>query len=264
MTLKAWFSTAILTGMLTPLAFAQVSGTVKLDGKAPEMKKIDMSAVPDCAKMHDQPIYEEMVVVGKDGGLANAVVSIKLAEGQNLPGGPSKTPVVLDQKGCQYVPHVIAAQVGQPIVVKNSDALLHNVHTQPEKNKPANMAQPFVSPGMKLPATTDAEYIHTKCDVHPWMSAWIAVIDNPYFAVTDKDGKYELPKGLPDGKYTLHLWQEKFGEQDQNIEVKGGKATADFTVKQDAAGMNTNSKGVMLAKACCEVPVSKASLLAAK
>jgi plastocyanin len=233
MNMKAWFSTAVLSTLLTPLAMAQVSGTVKLDGKTPEMKKIDMSAVPDCAKMHDKPIYEEMVVVGPDGGLANVVVSIKLDEGQQLPGGPSKEPAVLDQKGCQYVPHVVAVQVGQPIVVKNSDALLHNVHTQPDKNQAANIAQPFVDPGRKLPVPTDAEYIHTKCDIHPWMSAWIAVIDNKFFAVTDKDGKYELPKDLSNGKYTLHAWHEKYGEQDQKITVKDGKATGDFVYKAE-------------------------------
>jgi plastocyanin len=204
-----------------------------------------------------------MVVTGKDGGLANAVVSITKGEGQALPGddAPAKNPGVLDQKGCQYVPHVIAVQVGQPIVVKNSDALLHNVHTQPEKNQPANIAQPFVDPGKKLPVPTDAEYVHTKCDIHPWMSAWIAVIDNKYFAVTDKDGKYELPTGLPDGNYTLHVWHEKYGEQDQKITVKDGKATGNFTFKAEAA---MNGKGETVAKACCDLPASKASLIAAK
>jgi plastocyanin len=233
MNMKAWFSTAMLSTLLTPLAMAQVSGTVKLDGKTPAMKKIDMAAVPDCAKMHDKPIYEEMVVVGPNGGLANVVVSIKKDEGQNLPGGPAKAPGVFDQKGCQYIPHVVAVQVGQPVVVKNSDSLLHNVHTQPETNAPDNLAQPFVDPGKKLKVPTDPEYFHVKCDVHPWMSAWIAVIDNKYFAVTDKDGKYTLPEGLPDGKYTLHAWQEKYGEQDQKITVKDGKATGDFIYKAE-------------------------------
>jgi plastocyanin len=227
---RVWLSALALAAGMATCAMADVSGTVKLDGKAPEMKPIDTSTVPGCK--HDKPLMDEKVVIGQDNGLANVVVSIKKEEGQDLPGDPPKEPGKLDQKGCQYVPHVIAVQVGQTIKVANSDPLLHNVHTQPEKNTADNLAQPNVNPGMKLKVPTDAEYYHVKCDVHPWMSAWIAVIDNPYFAVTDKDGKFTLPKGLKDGKYTLHVWQEKLGEQDVPIEVKGGNATVAVTVKQ--------------------------------
>jgi plastocyanin len=231
---RVWLSALALAASVTTCAMADITGTVKLDGKAPEAKPIDTSSVPGCH--HDKPIVDEKVVVGADNGLANVVVSIKKEEGQDLPGSdnPPKTPGVLDQKGCQYVPHVIAVQVGQPIVAKNSDPLLHNVHTQPEKNTPDNIAEPNVDEkGHKLKVPTDPEYYHVKCDVHPWMSAWIAVIDNPFFAVSDKDGKIDIPtKGLKDGKYTLHVWQEKYGEQDVPVEVKGGNATVNITVKQ--------------------------------
>lgn len=218
---------------LSSLAFADVTGTVKLDGKAPQPKPIQMN-VPGC-QGHGQ-VFDEKVVVGKDNGLANVVVNVKKEEGgPNLPppaNADNKKPVILDQKGCQYVPHVVAAEVGQPIKVANSDPLFHNVHTQPDKNQAQNIAEPNKTPGVALKPTTDPEYFHVKCDVHPWMSAWVAVIDNPYFAVTDKDGKFTLPKGLPDGKYTLHVWHEKFGEQDVPVEVKGGDANVDITVKQ--------------------------------
>jgi hypothetical protein len=105
---------------------------------------------------------------------------------------------------------------------------LHNVHTQPEKNAPDNIAEPNIDEkGKRLKVPTDAEYFHVKCDVHPWMSAWIAVIDNPYFAVTDKDGHFTLPKGLKDGHYTLHVWHESLGEQDLSLNVVDGNANVD-------------------------------------
>jgi len=234
---RVWLSALAIAAAtsVSSSAFAEVKGTVKLDGKAPEMPKIDMSGVPDCHKQHaDKPVTQETVVVSKDGGLANVVVSIKKEEGQSLPGDdkPPANPVFLDQKGCQYTPHVVAAQVGQQLLVRNDDPFLHNVHTQPEKNDPDNRAQPNLDPkGAKLKAMKEAEYFRVKCDVHPWMAAWIAIIDNPFFAVTDADGKYTLPKGLPDGDYTLHAWHEKYGEQDAKISVKGGAAEGNFTFK---------------------------------
>ena len=227
---RNWLSVLALSAGFSTVAMAQVGGTVKLDGKAPEMAKIDMAAIAACAEQHKTPVTQETVVTGADNGLANVVVSIKKEEGQELPGAASATPAELEQKGCQYMPHVIAVMVGQGINVKNSDPTLHNVHTLPEKNDGENKAQP--APGIaKLKTPKEAEVFKVKCDVHPWMGAWVAVIDNPYFAVTDKDGKYTLPKGLPNGDYTLHVWHEKYGEQDVKITVKDDKAEANITVK---------------------------------
>lgn len=223
---KVWIAALALSAACSTVSTAQVAGTVKLDGKAPEMPKIDMSGVKECGAQHaDSPVTQETVIVGKDGGLANVVVSVKKEEGQDLPGEVPKEPAVLSQKGCQYIPHVVAITAGQGIVVKNEDTFLHNVHTQPEKNEPNNNAQPTKDEkGIKLKTPKEPEYFRVKCDVHPWMGAWVAVIDNPYFAVTDKDGKFTLPKGLPDGDYTFHLWHEKYGEQDVKGSVKDGKA----------------------------------------
>ena len=228
---RNWLSALALSAGFSTVAMAQVGGTVKLDGKAPEMAKIDMAAIPLCADQHKTPVTQETVVTGADNGLANVVVSIKLDEGQAVPPPAAPLPpAVLDQKGCQYSPHVIALMAGQELHVKNSDPTLHNVHTLPEKNAGENKAQP--APGeAKLKTPKEVEVFKVKCDVHPWMGAWVAVIDNQYFAVTDKDGKYTLPKGLPDGDYTLHVWHEKYGEQDVKISVKGDKAEANITVK---------------------------------
>jgi hypothetical protein len=195
------------------------------------MPVIDMSGVAQCAQQHSSPVHQETVVAGPSGGLANVVVSIKREEGSELPGSAPSEPAVLDQKGCQYSPHVIAMMKGQPLVVKNSDPFLHNVHTLPEKNEGENKAQPNLDPGAKLKSPTEAEYFRVKCDVHPWMGAWIAVIDNPFFAVSDKDGNFSLPKGLSDGDYTLTAWHEKYGTQQAKVTVKDGKGTASFVFK---------------------------------
>ncbi len=238
-----WLSALALSAGFSIISMAQVAGTVKLDGKAPENPKIDMSSVAQCAAQHKDTVTQETVVVGKDGGLANVVVSIKKDEGMNLPGDdkPSDTPAVLSQKGCQYVPHVIAVQVGQPLLVKNDDAFLHNVHSLPEKNDPMNKAQPNLDPaGVKAPKLKEPEIFRVKCDVHPWMNAWIAVIDSPFFAVSGPEGKFELPKGLPDGDYTVSAWHEKYGTQEGKLTVKDGKGAVDFTFK--AAGADASKK----------------------
>jgi hypothetical protein len=124
-------------------------------------------------------------------------------------------------------------QVGQHVVVKNSDPFFHNVHTMPQANPEENIPELNIDPGKKLKAWDQPEYFPVGCNIHPWMRAWVAVIDNKFFAITDKDGKYTLPKDLPDGKYTLHAWHEKYGEQDQKITVKDGKATGDFVYKAE-------------------------------
>ena len=227
---RVWLSALALSAGLSTASMAQVTGTVKLDGKAPEMPKIDMSGVAQCAQQHTTPVMQETVVTGADNGLANVVISVKKEEGVDLPAGAAPGPAVLDQKGCQYSPHVLAVMQGQAVNIKNSDAFLHNVHTLPEKNEGQNMAQPTTGEG-QLKTPKEAEYFRVKCDVHPWMGAWVAVLDNSFFAVSDKDGKFSLPKGLADGDYTLHIWHEKFGEQDVKVSVKDGKAEANVTVK---------------------------------
>jgi plastocyanin len=177
---------------------------------------------------------EDTVIVGDDGGLANVVVSIKKEEGMTLPGddSPPQIPAVLDQQGCQYFPHVVAIQVGQPIIVKNNDPFLHNVHSLPERNDPMNKAQPNIDrQGAKAPKLKEPEIFRVKCDVHPWMGAWIAVIDSPFFAITGKDGKFTLPKGLPNGDYTVTIWHEKYGTQEAKLSVKDGRGEVNFTVK---------------------------------
>jgi hypothetical protein len=207
-----------------------VTGTVKFDGPAPEPAQIDMSTTPECAAQHPDGVFDESLIVN-DGKIQNVVVSIKPADGQTLKGDAPKGPIKLDQKGCQYVPHVAAMMVGQDLVVANSDPFLHNVHSLALDNPAFNFGQPNVDPGKKIEPMKTFEHFKIKCDVHPWMSAQISVFEHPYFAVTKKDGTFEIPAGLPDGKYTVVFWQEKAGEKESTVDVKGGKGTVDFTLK---------------------------------
>jgi hypothetical protein len=140
-------------------------------------------------------------------------------------------PVVLDQKGCHYQPHIFGVQVGQPVQIVNSDSTLHNVHGVAKVNSEFNTGQPIQ--GMKFTHTFSAKEVMVpfKCDVHGWMNAYAGVLDHPYFAVSAADGTFTL-KGLPPGTYTIEAWHEKLGTQMQSVTI-GAKETKDvaFTFK---------------------------------
>jgi len=207
-----------------------VSGTVTLDGKAPALKPINMSAEPYCLKAHSSPVVPPEVVTGEKGALANVVVFVKDSMGDYVFDTP-KTSVQLNQKGCMYDPHVVAAMAGQTIEVKNDDQTTHNIHPMPKDNREWNKSQP---PGA---APIDDSFaraelaIPVKCNVHPWMKSYIFVFKHPYYAVTGKDGSFTL-KNLPPGTYTIEAWQEKYGVVDQSVTIgpKDSK-TVTFTFK---------------------------------
>ena len=258
MNVRSILSAAAVAVGLATYAHADVTGKVTYEGKAPTMKKINMAAVPACAAQHPQGVTEEIMVVGKNKELANAVVSLK-----NPPTGgkPSATPAVLDQKGCQYHPHVLAVMIGQEVKVKNSDPFLHNVHGLPEENPGFNFGQNNVDDGRPIPKMKAPEYFRVKCDVHPWMAAQFAVFNHPYFATTGEDGTFTI-KDVPDGSYDVVIWQEKLGEQDAGkVTVKGGKGELNFAMKpsEDADArpvtpqkvLVLSSKGVV-SEACCD------------
>ena len=280
MTSRAWMLGLAISAGLCSVSFGQITGTVKYDGEVPEPAEIDTAGDPKCAEAHPDGIVEETLVVGEDGELANVVVSIKPAEGKELTGPERTEPVKLDQVGCRYVPHVVAMQIGQPLVALNSDPFLHNVHTQPfeDGNEPENIAMPNKNEkGIKLKPVKTAERFSVKCDVHPWMLAHISAFSHPFFAVSKEDGTFEIPtKGLEDGTYTLLIWQETLGETEQEIEVKDGKATADITLKAQEAAADpvagpeagvrlASAEGKAQAKACkgecCEEAKTKAALV---
>ena len=208
-----------------------VSGTVVLVGAAPTLKPINMSAEPYCQKSHSSPVIPPEVVTGDKGALADVVIYVKDGLSADYAFTPPSTAIPLDQKGCMYDPHVIAVMTGQNIEVKNDDQTTHNIHPMPKDNREWNKSQP---PGAAPIADSFARAenaIPVKCNVHPWMKSYIFVFKNPYYAVTTKDGKFEL-KGLPPGTYTLEAWQEKYGTVDQTVTVPAkGAATVAFSFK---------------------------------
>lgn len=204
---------------------ATVSGTVTYANGDPDAE-INMDADPVCSGLHDEAVHTQQVVKDEAGNLANVFVYVK----SGLTGSydPPAEAALLDQKGCQYHPHVSGVQVGQKIVIRNSDPTLHNVHALPEKNAEFNQGQPFE--GMELEKTFDQEevMVRFKCDVHPWMSSYMGVLKHPFFAITGEDGSFSI-EGLPAGTYTLEAWHETLGTQTLDVTVEdGGAADATF------------------------------------
>jgi hypothetical protein len=239
MRVLTWISAAALSLGATSFANAQVTGTVKLDGKAPEMGVIDMSGDKECADQHSDPVSEETIVASDKGELANVIVYVKTEDPSALGGQVPKSPAIIDQKGCMYVPHVLAVMTGQEMKVKNDDPFLHNVHSFAQVNPAFNFAQPNKDEGKKVDSPKAAEVFKVKCDVHPWMLAWVHVFEHPFFAVSGADGKFKMEQKLPAGEYTFVAWHEKLGEQEQTAKVgDDGKAEVNFTFKAEGARAN--------------------------
>ena len=194
-----------------------ITGTVKLSGTPPKNKPIDMSKEPSCAKVHTTPIDTQNVVVGPNGGLEYVVVYLKDYKDTGAP--PSE--VEFDQKGCQYVPHVVALDVNQKFKVINSDQTSHNIHPLPKNNREWNKSQPPGTAPFEESFSSEEIAIPVKCNVHPWMHGYIAVVKGPH-AVTDASGNFTLQDVAP-GTYTLTTWQEKYGSQTQQVTVAPGK-----------------------------------------
>jgi len=209
---------------------ATLTGTVKFEGAAPKMASIQMSADPYCQSQHGSaPAMEEDSVVGPAGELANVFVYIKDIKG-NFPA--PTTPVTIDQKGCQYHPHVNAVMVGQPLDIKNDDNTLHNIHALPTVNSQFNEGQPVQ--GMVSTKKLDKAEMtpfKIKCDVHGWMKSYMAVMPHPFYAVSQTNGTFTIPN-LPPGSYTVVAWHEKYGQQEQQITVGAKESKAmSFTFK---------------------------------
>jgi hypothetical protein len=202
---------------------ATLTGVIKLAAAAPAMPTIQMSADPYCQSQHPTPAKDEEVVVGPGGELANVFVYVKNPPAGNFP--PPSTPVTLDQRGCQYHPHVGGIMVGQPLEIKNSDTTLHNVHAMPNNNTQFNEGQPVPMSTTKKFDKAELVPFRIKCDVHGWMKAWMAVLPHPFFAVSQMNGTFTIPN-LPPGTYTVVAWHEKYGPKEQQVTVAAKESKA--------------------------------------
>jgi hypothetical protein len=187
-----------------------------------------MSKDPQCIKLHKgEPVLDEDLIVAADGGIKNVFVYVR----RGAPEGdysPPEKPAVLDQKGCMYHPRVQGVLVGQKVLVGNGDPVTHNVRSFPTLNKPFNFGQPPDTDPRERVFDKPEREIEVQCDFHPWMHAYIFVMDHPFFAVSADDGSYAIP-GLPPGEYTLAIWHEKLGRKQQTVTVdKSGQAKVDF------------------------------------
>jgi carboxypeptidase family protein len=203
-----------------------IQGHVKIDGDIPGNAIIRMGMDPKCAEMHrgDRVIQQDVVAL-PDGSLANVFVRL---EGQFPPTAVPTEPVTLDQKACIYTPRVVGMRVGQKLQVRNSDNLLHNVHSSSAVGNSFNVGQPKA--GMIFEFTPKAEETMLKvgCDVHSWMTTWVGVVSHPYFAATDAQGAFTI-RSVPPGTYRVHFWHERFGDVTKMVTVRGGAvATIDY------------------------------------
>jgi plastocyanin len=205
-----------------------ITGIVTFAGTPPKPRPLPMDSDPLCAKA-EPGATSEVLLVGPGNGIENVFVYVKDGLGSRryaVPDGP----VRLDQKGCRYVPHVFGVQVGQTVLVSNSDPLIHNVHALPKNNREFNFGQPAKTPPVPRVFEQAEIGLPFKCDVHSWMNSYVNVVPHPFFAVTKDDGSFEI-KGLPAGSYTLELWHERLGTQALPVTVEAAapaKVTASF------------------------------------
>ena len=235
---RLWLGVWLVTVLVWPgvaVAASTVTGTITFTGKPPVLKPLAMDADPACAKKHTKPVLAEMLVLGSGNTMANVIVWVS----KGLPAGKTfpvpKTPVTLDQRGCQYVPHAMGIMIGQAYRILNSDGILHNVHTLPKINPSFNRAMPGTSKEATTTFAKPEPIFQIKCDVHPWMSAYIGVFNHPFFAATSTDGKFTIA-GLDAGTYEISAWHERLGTQTASVTVSGSDSKSqDFKFAVPAA-----------------------------
>ena len=205
-----------------------VAGIVKFAGTPRKARVINMAAVPNCAKMHSSPAVTEDVVLGDNGTLQNVVVYLK-GNFSRYSFDPAKSVILMDQKGCTYGPHILALMAEQQLQIANSDQTSHNVNAAPKLNLRWNESQPAGAAPVTESFARMEVGIPVKCNVHPWMKAYVSVFSHPYFQVTGGDGSFKIDK-IPPGAYTLIAWHELYGTKEQSISIEENREqTVSFT-----------------------------------
>ena len=198
---------------IVPAATAgTIVGRATYAGAPPQPRHIRMTADPECDRMNPDGIASQTLVVTSNGAVAGVVVSIKEGLDKDAKYPAPSVSVTLDQKGCMFIPHVLGVQVGQVLEIKNSDATMHSVHAAPVVGSAFNTAMPMLNQVIKKKFDAREVAVRVKCDVHPWTSAYVAVVEHPFFAISGIDGSYAI-ENLPAGTYTIEAWQETLGDQ---------------------------------------------------
>ena len=224
----------IMVGIFASSIFAgSLSGRVNFQGKTPKKKTLRMDADPVCGAAHETPPYRQSFVINDEGYLKNVMIYLNNIK---YDGKTPETQAVLDQNGCMYSPHVQGMMAGQELLIKNSDATLHNIHALPTVNSEFNFAMPHVVKEKAIKIAKPEHAMYIKCDVHPWMKSYISIFNHPYFSVTDDTGHYQIDN-IPPGTYKVIAWQEKFKDKETEewktlnatVTIDDGDISQDFT-----------------------------------
>ena len=230
------FSLPVVIGGLAAISSsnaADITWLITLTGTPPaEVPYTQLMQDPTCGPLHSETPTTHFYVVGKNGEFGDVVVYLKDSSGNDITGkstGVSAPPVVLDQKGCLYVPQILAIQTGEKLTVRNSDPCIHNVHTVSKAgNAEHNDAQMAGGADLNYMFDKPEMFMKFECDVHQWMFAWVSVFDNPHYSISGADGKFVI-KNVPPGKYTVVAAHRKLGEQTQTVYVTDKDVTVNFT-----------------------------------
>ncbi len=222
---------AVLLVLPVSAQAAAIKGKVTYQGKRPKLRPIKMGADPVCLTKHADTVFPKTIILGPNMELKNVFLRIKDGLPKKKYPVPSE-PKVLDQKGCIYTPAVMGIMAGQPLKILNPDGTLHNVHALPKVNPEFNVAMPKFRQEITKTFDKTEFMFEVKCDVHPWMTAYITVLDHPFYTTTGESGEYVI-ENLPPGEYVLEAWHQRLAPQLVTVSLAEGETKEiDFTFQR--------------------------------